>query len=130
MRLWINTMCQNRNLGCQEKISLLTIVSCSPKSLMKCALIIMLKVSKQPWKGSRIYFSCLKSWRVFARWGTEPPCMHTGWLSFDITQVLLGYVKSIHVGNWELHLTAFECILPWFHAYDCQNYSPFFLPLL
>ena len=79
--VFANTMCQDRNLGCQEKISLLTIVSGSPKSLMKCALILTLKVSKQPWKGSRIYFSCLKSWRVFARWGREPPCMHTGWLS-------------------------------------------------
>ena len=57
--------------------------------------------------------------------------IHAYWMTFfDITQVVLDYVKSIHVGNWELHLTAFECMLPWFHAYDCQNYSPFFLPLL
>ena len=45
---------------------------------------------------------------------------------FDITQVLFDYAKSICAGSWELHLAASERMLPWFHAYDRQNYSRHF----
>ena len=49
------------------------------------------------------------------------------WVTFfDMTQVLLDYVKCIRVSNWKLHLTAYERMLPWFHAYDRQNYSRHF----
>ena len=49
------------------------------------------------------------------------------WVTFlDMTQVLLDYVKCIRVSNWKLHLAAYERMLPWFHAYDRQNYSRHF----
>ena len=44
----------------------------------------------------------------------------------DMTEVLLDYVKSIRVGDWELHLAASERMLSWLHANDRQNYSPHF----
>ena len=54
--------------------------------------------------------------------------MSAYWMNFlDMTQLSLDYLKSICVDNWELHLTSSERMLPWFHAYDRQNY--FFLPL-
>ena len=53
--------------------------------------------------------------------------MRAYWMTFlDMTEVLLDYVESIRVGNWELHLAAFERILAWFHVYDRQNYSRHF----
>ena len=53
--------------------------------------------------------------------------MKAYWMTFlGMTEVLLDYVKSICVGDWELHLAASERMLSWLHAYDRQNYSPHF----
>ena len=53
--------------------------------------------------------------------------MSAYWMNFlDMTQLSLDYLKSICVDNWELHLTSSERMLPWFHAYDRQNYSRHF----
>ena len=57
----------------------------------------------------------------------EENTMSAYWMTFlDMTQVLLDYVKSIRVGNWELHVADSEPMLPWFHACDHQNYSRHF----
>lgn len=100
--VFANTMCQDRNLGCQEKISLLTIVSCSPKSLMKCALIVTLKVSKQPWRRFQVLSFLFEEFQSILQDEEENP-MRAYWMAFlDMTQVLLDYAKFICIGNWEL----------------------------
>ena len=41
------------------------------------------------------------------------------WESFlNMVQILLDYIKSTRNGNWDLHLSSMERMLPWFHAYD------------
>ena len=41
------------------------------------------------------------------------------WQSFlDKSQVLLDYIKSLRIGNWQLHLCSMVKMLSWFHAYD------------
>ena len=49
------------------------------------------------------------------------------WKSFlDMVQILLDYIKSTRNGNWDLHLSSMERMLPWFHAYDRVNYARHF----
>ena len=46
------------------------------------------------------------------------------WESFlNMVQILLDYIKSTRNGNWDLHLSSMERMLPWFHAYDRVNYT-------
>ena len=49
-----------------------------------------------------------------------------GILQSGMIQFLLDYIKSSRNGNWDLHLTSIENILPWFHAYDMVNYARHF----
>ena len=45
------------------------------------------------------------------------------WSSFiSMVQVLLDHIKSIRMGDWDLHLQAAERMLPWFHVYDRTTY--------
>ena len=49
------------------------------------------------------------------------------WESFiQMVQVLLDYIKSIPIGDWNLHLQSMERMIVWFHAYDRVNYSRHF----
>ena len=49
------------------------------------------------------------------------------WESFlNMVQILLDYIKSTRNGNWDLHLSSMERMLPWFHAYDRVNYARHF----
>ena len=49
------------------------------------------------------------------------------WQSFlDISQLLLDYIKSFRIGDWQLHLCSMEKMLSWFHAYDRINYARHF----
>ena len=49
------------------------------------------------------------------------------WNSFiQMVQVLLHYIKSKRVGDWDLHMQASEHMLYWFHAYDRINYARHF----
>ena len=94
-----------------RKISLLTIVSRSPKSLMKCALIVTLKVSKQPWKMFQVLSFLFEEFQSILQ-DEEKNSMRAYWMAFlDMTQVLLDYAKFICIGNWELHVAAFERML-------------------
>ena len=43
-----------------------------------------------------------------------------------MVQILLDYIKSTRNGNWDLHLSSMERMLPWFHAYDRVNYARHF----
>ena len=43
-----------------------------------------------------------------------------------MSQVLLDYIKSFRIGDWQLHLCSMEKILSWFHAYDRINYARHF----
>ena len=49
------------------------------------------------------------------------------WQSFlNMSQLLLDYVKSFRIGDWELQLSSMERMLNWFHAYDHINYARHF----
>ena len=49
------------------------------------------------------------------------------WQSFlDMSQVLLDYIKSFRIGDWQLHLCSMKKVLSWFHAYDRINYARHF----
>lgn len=49
------------------------------------------------------------------------------WQSFlDMSQLLLDYVKSFCLGDWELQLGSMERMLSWFHAYAHVNYARHF----
>ena len=41
----------------------------------------------------------------------------------NMVQILMDYIKSTRNGNWDLHLSSMERMLPWFHAYDRVNYT-------
>ena len=46
------------------------------------------------------------------------------WMSYvDMMQVLLGLIRGLREGDWELHLSSFRDILPWCLAYDNLNYA-------
>ena len=46
------------------------------------------------------------------------------WFSFmEMMNVLFAFLRSVKIGNWELHLQATRDMLPWFFGYDHQNYS-------
>ena len=46
------------------------------------------------------------------------------WNSFlDIVSLLLCFIRSIRLGNWELHLSCIREMLPWIHIYDRVNYA-------
>ena len=46
------------------------------------------------------------------------------WNSFiEMVQILLEFIKSTRTGGWPLLMQASECMLKWFFAYDCPNYS-------
>ena len=48
------------------------------------------------------------------------------WYSFlEMMGVFFAFVRAIKIGNWELHLESTQKMLPWFFAYDRQNYSRF-----
>ena len=49
------------------------------------------------------------------------------WQSFlDMSQVLLDYIKSFRIGDWQLHLCSMEKMLSWFHVDDQINYARHF----
>ena len=41
----------------------------------------------------------------------------------DMLQIVLLFLRGTREGNFELHLAAVRMMLPWFHAYDRQNYQ-------
>ena len=46
------------------------------------------------------------------------------WNSFlDIVSLLLCFIRSVRLGNWELHLFCIREMLPWIHIYDGVNYA-------
>ena len=45
---------------------------------------------------------------------------------FEMIQILFDYIRSIRLGDWDLHKKASELMLPWFHVYDRQNYARHF----
>lgn len=46
------------------------------------------------------------------------------WLTYlDMVGLLLQFIRATRTGNWSLHLACIENMLPWFFAYDRQNYS-------
>ena len=49
------------------------------------------------------------------------------WQSYlDMVQILLDFVKSIRLPDWNLHLQSTERMLIWIHAYDRINYARYF----
>ena len=53
--------------------------------------------------------------------------MATFWNTFiGMVQILLDFIKSIRICDWDLHLQAIERMLCWFHAYDHINYARHF----
>ncbi|CAC5360780.1 unnamed protein product [Mytilus coruscus] len=50
--------------------------------------------------------------------------MKSFWNSYiEMVELLLLFTRATREGNWELHLACAEKMLPWFFAYDSQNYS-------
>jgi len=50
----------------------------------------------------------------------------TYWYSFiEMMDILFYFRRSLKLGNWEAHLEATRMMLPYFFAYDRQNYSRF-----
>ena len=46
------------------------------------------------------------------------------WNSFlTMVDIMLDYIKSIRLADWNLHLQSMERMLKWFHAYDHTNYA-------
>ena len=126
---WAKTFMKFR---CQEKISWFTIVSCTPKSLMKCALIVTLKVSKQSWNSSRVY--CQEFvWRVreyFVRWWRQPhACVLDDFPWHDRSVTWLCGIHSC----WQLG-TSSGCFWTYTCMVSClwppKLLSPFSLPLI
>ena len=49
------------------------------------------------------------------------------WQSYlDMVQILLDFVKSIRLPDWNLHLQSTERMIIWIHAYDRINYARYF----
>ena len=49
------------------------------------------------------------------------------WNSFlTMVDIMLDYIKSIRLADWNLHLQSMERMLKWFHAYDHTNYARHF----
>ena len=46
----------------------------------------------------------------------------------DIVDILLGLIRASREGNWQLHMSAIHCMIPWCFAYDRQNYARY-LPI-
>ena len=46
----------------------------------------------------------------------------------DILYKLLGLIRTSIEGNWQLHLNAIHCMIPWCFAYDRQNHARY-LPI-
>ena len=42
-------------------------------------------------------------------------------------QTLFNFQKAIKTGHWPLHLQTMAAMLPWFHAYDQQNYTRYLI---
>ena len=49
------------------------------------------------------------------------------WMSYlDIVgEILLGFIRASREGNWHLHLSAIQKLIPWCFAYDRVNYSSY-----
>lgn len=46
------------------------------------------------------------------------------WNSFiDMVDILFAFTRSLRTGDWNLHIAATQKMLPWFFAYDRQNYA-------
>ena len=46
------------------------------------------------------------------------------WISFiEMTEVLLNLIHATRSRNWDLYIETVRSTLPWFFAYDRQNYS-------
>ena len=53
--------------------------------------------------------------------------MSSFWQSYiEVIQILFDYLRSIWLGDSDLHQKVSELMLPWFHAYDGQNYARHF----
>ena len=50
--------------------------------------------------------------------------MATFWQSFlEMINILLCFIHSLRIGDWNLHLESTRKMLPWMFAYDRPNYS-------
>ena len=38
-------------------------------------------------------------------------------------EILFAFIRSLRIGDWELHLASTKNMLPCFFAYDRQNYA-------
>lgn len=48
----------------------------------------------------------------------------TFWIScLDMMNILFAHNRATKLGDWELHLETTFKMIPWFFAYDRQNYS-------
>jgi len=45
------------------------------------------------------------------------------WSYMDMIEILLMFTRAQREGNWELHLHAFQRMLPYFIRYDHTNYT-------
>ena len=46
------------------------------------------------------------------------------WSSFlEMAEILFAFNRSIRTGQWQAHLAVSKKMLPWFFAYDHQNYA-------
>ena len=41
----------------------------------------------------------------------------------SLVQILLRFIRAEREGNWDLHLSSFAAMLPWFAVYDHTNYT-------
>ena len=47
------------------------------------------------------------------------------WMSYIdmVENIILDLLHGSHEGNWNLHLNAIRCMIPWYFAYDKVNYA-------
>ena len=45
----------------------------------------------------------------------------------DLADIMLDLIRASREGNWPLHLSGMNRMLPWCFAYDKQNYARYFI---
>ena len=45
------------------------------------------------------------------------------WHYMEMVSILLRFTRAQREGNWDLHLHAFKEMMPYFHAYNHNNYA-------
>ena len=62
--------------------------------------------------------------KLFTEFDLDLPLTSEYWRQYmSMVSILLEFVIAEREGNWDLHLSAFEAMFPWFSAYNHTNYT-------